>query len=121
MTARRPLVVVGGEVKELPTADTVTGVATGTAGSALPAGTSPAPQTAKVIGIEGGVSVTYPVSDVRRFIPFEYLIFHAGTTGIYTLTPLTAGTVEPANAPMARFLADLAQASQMKLVIGQRI
>lgn len=57
----------------------------------------------------------------HNHVPFEYLIFHAGTTGVYTLTPLTAGTVEPANAPMARFLADLSQASQMRLVIGQRI
>lgn len=53
--------------------------------------------------------------------PFEFLIFHMGATAVYTLTPLTAGTVEPANAPMARFFADLDQATQMNLVIGQRI
>lgn len=54
-------------------------------------------------------------------VPMEFLIFHLGATAVYTLTPLTAGTVEPANAPMARFLADLDQAAQMNLVIGQRI
>lgn len=56
-----------------------------------------------------------------RRVPFEYLLFHGGVTGVYTLTPLTAGTVEPANAPMARVLADLSQASQVRLAIGQRI
>lgn len=55
------------------------------------------------------------------FPPFEYVLFHGGTTGVYTLTPLTAGTVEPANAPMARGLVDLDNATQMRLVIGQRI
>jgi hypothetical protein len=55
------------------------------------------------------------------FPPFEYLLFHGGVSGVYTLTPLTAGTVEPANAPMARGLVDLDNATQMRLVIGQRI
>lgn len=57
----------------------------------------------------------------HNHVPFEYLIFHMGATAVYTLTPLTAGTVEPANAPMARFYADLAQASQINLAVGQRI
>lgn len=53
---------------------------------------------------------------------YEYLIFHLGATAVYTLTPLTAGTVEPANAPMARFFAgNLDAALEMRLVIGQRI
>jgi hypothetical protein len=52
----------------------------------------------------------------------EYLIFHLGATGVYTLTPLTAGTVEPANAPMARlFVGDATYADQFRLAIGQRI
>lgn len=52
----------------------------------------------------------------------EYLIFHNGATAVYTLTPLTAGTVEPANAPMARvFVGDATYADQFRLVVGQRI
>ena len=55
-------------------------------------------------------------------VAFEYLIFHAGTTGVYTLTPLTAGTVEPANVPMARLLVpDATYVTQFRLAIGQRI
>lgn len=58
----------------------------------------------------------------HNHVSFEYLIFHAGTTGVYTLTPLTAGTVEPANAPMARvFVPDATYVSQFRIAIGQRI
>lgn len=52
----------------------------------------------------------------------EYLIFHNGATAVYTLTPLTAGTVEPANAPMARLLVgDATYADEFRLVVGQRV
>jgi len=52
--------------------------------------------------------------------PVQYLIFHAGVTGTYTLTPLTVATTEPANTPMARIVPDLSSATQMRIVIGQR-
>jgi len=52
-------------------------------------------------------------------VPFPVTLFHAGT-GAYTLTPLTAGTVEP-TAPMTRCLIDLSAATQMRLNIGQKV
>lgn len=77
------------------------------------------------VGLPTGTSAGKVAGDDWRLdhlhVPMEFLIFHLGATAVYTLTPLTAGTVEPANAPMARFLADLDQAAQMNLVIGQRI
>lgn len=80
---------------------------------AVPAGLPTGTSTGKVAGDDWRAD--------HLHVPFEFLIFHLGATGVYTLTPLTAGTVEPANAPMARFLADLDQATQMRLAIGQRI
>jgi hypothetical protein len=77
--------------------------------SGLPTGTS----AGKVAGDDWRANHTFP--------PFEYLLFHGGVTGVYTLTPLTAGTVEPANAPAFRGLVDLDAATQMRLVVGQRI
>ena len=53
--------------------------------------------------------------------PVQYLMFHAGTTGTYTLSPLTAGGVEPANAPMSRICVDLSSATQMRLIVGRRV
>lgn len=61
------------------------------------------------------------IAALLKPVPAQYLLFHGGTTGVYTLTPLTAGTVEPANVPMSRILPDLSKATQMRLVIGQRI
>lgn len=78
-------------------------------------------QADKLLVSQGGTTKEATAADVRRFVPFEYTLFHGGVTGVYTLTPLTAGTVEPANAPMARGLADLALATQMRLVIGLRV
>lgn len=95
---------------------------TGKKVSALPAATANSLAGTETLPVvQAGASKKATVSDVRRHVPFEFLIFHMGATAVYTLTPLTAGTVEPANAPMARILADLATATQMRLVIGQRI
>ncbi len=96
------------------------GGGTGTKVSALPIGTTLA-GTEQIPIVQGGVSKSITVADIRRFIPVEYLLFHAGVTGTYTLTPLTAATTEPSNAPMARILADLSAATQMRLIIGQRV
>lgn len=73
---------------------------------------------------EAGASKKITLTQIAALLkptPVQYLLFHGGTTGVYTLTPLTAGTVEPANAPMSRILVDLSKATQMRLVIGQRI
>lgn len=75
-------------------------------------------------GLPTGTSAGKVAGDDWRgnhlFPPFEYLLFHGGTTGIFTVST-SAGTNEPGNAPMARGLVDLDNASQMRLVIGQRV
>ncbi len=53
--------------------------------------------------------------------PVEHTVFHGGVTGTYTLNPLTAGTLEPSNVPMARLAVDLSRATQYRVVIGQRV
>lgn len=53
-------------------------------------------------------------------LPQYFMFFHFAAAA-YTLTPLTAGTVEPVAAPLARVMADLGRATQMRLVIGQKI
>jgi len=53
--------------------------------------------------------------------PVQYEVFPSGSTSIWTLTPLTAGTVESVNLPATRILADLSGATQMRLIIGQRV
>lgn len=72
---------------------------------------------------EAGTSKKVTLAQIEALfmmIPVQYLLFHGGTTGVYTLTPLTAATTEPANVPMSRILADLSTATQMRLIIGQR-
>ena len=57
----------------------------------------------------------------HNHVSFEYLIFHLGASAVYTLTPLTAGTVEPLTVPMARlFVGDATYISQFRVAIGQR-
>ena len=73
---------------------------------------------------EAGTSKKVTLAQIETLFtvpPVQYLLFHGGVTGVYTLTPLTAATTEPANIPMSRILPDLANATQMRLVVGQRI
>lgn len=52
-------------------------------------------------------------------MPFPVTMLHMGTAN-YTLSPLTAGTVEPSS-PASRMLMDLSTATQFRLAVGQRV
>lgn len=52
-------------------------------------------------------------------VPFQMTMFHMGS-GTFT-APTAIGTVEVAAAPMGRALVDLSQATQMRLVVGQKV
>lgn len=68
------------------------------------------------VGLVGGTNWL----DDHTHVPFGYTAIHGGPTA--STTAITAaGTAEIGTAPASRFLTDLSAATQMKLVVGQRI
>lgn len=86
----------------------------------LDAATTPIADSDLALVYQGNVLKKTARSNLVRSIPIQMTMFHGGPTTNYTAPTAATTNGELATVPMARLLQDMQNATQARLVVGQR-